>query len=256
MQRDIKFEVQFLLSLTLLVFGILSVPQISGQINNYVAYLLILALAMHLSTFNILYWFDHSLEFSLDFVESMKKISRPSLSAITILFVYLIGHIVASVAYNDVFLAWAITTAPRVIIIRYLAPGIVVIGMVLIFNRRVSDPVDDMDDINIKVIPDSVKIFPDSSHSDVLTIKIENNGEDLFPYDLRAEGPETISIETTMASPSSIYEDSGELQPGRASRWNLKLSHDEYERSTEVINVVITFDGARKEYEIMASIEM
>ena len=86
MGRDLKFEIQYLLSLTLVIFGILSVEQFTSSIENWVGLIVILLLAVYFSVFTILYAFDRSMSIKIDFIDRMNDYARPILLVLSAAF--------------------------------------------------------------------------------------------------------------------------------------------------------------------------
>lgn len=243
-RRDIKFEIQYLLSLTLVVFGLLSVAPVREGMNNWVAYVVILSLAAHLSIFNILYSFGHSTGPQLDMVESMERWSMPTLLFIGGSFVFLILHASIGIVYPHLTQVLGFTSTRWEIVIKYIGPILLVGIMGYSVKRRGIDPLSSFEGVNIKVVPEFVRVFPTKEASKALLVKVENNGDESFAYDLDIDIPEVVTLHKDGDTITDRYDEDSEVVPGRADRYSFELSHIAEERSAEELTVKIDADGA------------
>lgn len=254
MERDIKFEVQFLLSLTLVIFGLISVREIGTSINKWIGIGEIFLLAVYFSIFNIVYGFKRSLPMEIDFVESLDRLARPVLLLLTAGFAYFISHVVFAVFHDYVFLNYSFTSAPRIMVIKYVAPIIPIGVMTMVLNIFVLNPFKKYNNITVKVIPKSIRIFPGVNDSRPLTVKIENDGEEPISWDLAFSLPEDITLHRDGSVFTGEFSEEGELDPGHAYRKSFEFSHISQAPTNEIITVDIDFGGASQTEEIDAEL--
>jgi hypothetical protein len=242
--RNIKFEIQYLLSLTLVVFGLLSSTPVKEAMNEWVGYLVILFIATHLSIFNIIYSFGHATAVKIDMVESMERWSGPTLLFIGGSFAFLILHALISVVYLHLGQGLGFTSAPREIIIKYITPLFIVAIMGHSVKRRGIDALSSFDGINIVVVPEFIRVFQTAEDSKALLVKIENTGDETFVYDLDIDIPDIVTLHREGDTITEYSDEGNEVEPGRADRYSFELTHISEEHSAEELAITIDTEGA------------
>jgi len=256
MGRDLKFEIQYLLSLTLVIFGILSVEQFTSSIENWVGLIVILLLAVYFSVFTILYAFDRSMSIKIDFIDRMNDYARPILLVLSAAFSYFILHLIASVGYDVLILGTDFTSDRLQIVIKYAIPIVPVGLMTGVLNIFVVGPLNRYDDVNIKVIPRSIRVFPSASETQPLTIKIENNSDEEISWELSLEIPDDILLETNGGEYTGEFHQEGNLRPGRAFRKTSQLSHTAGTRRSDLIETHINLENGSRREEVELVLEV
>lgn len=242
-RRDLKFEVQYILSLTLVVFGLLTVPVIRYAIDVRVAYPVIFFLACHLSVFTIVYGVGQT-GLTVDLVEYIRGLNWPLLSLIGASFVFFVLHSAIGVAYYHLSSVFTPLSINWEIVIKYLVPLPIIGIMGYSVKRHGYDPLMTFDGINIKVVPEFIRVFPETGSSKALLIKVENNGDETFDYDLSVDIPDVVTLHKDGEAITGTFRDDGDVAPGRANRYSFDLSHIAEEHSAEEITVEIASDGA------------
>lgn len=250
MERDLKFEVQFLLSLTLVVFGLLSIETFNESINPWIGYFVILLLSIHFSIFNLSYGIGQGIPYSIDFLDSLRRWSRPVLFAISMAFAYFIGHTLHALGADHVISNFSSVPLGWEILIEYVSPIFYIGVMVVAFKNNVQDTIEEMEDINIKIIPHSIRIYPSSDETKRLTVKIENLGEASFEYGLDINIPPEVFLELDGEPIEDSYNSTGEVAPDRAKRMSFGLFHEADQRATDIISVSMDFEGGSKTQEV------
>ncbi|WP_256402412.1 hypothetical protein [Halorubrum salinum] len=248
MARDLQFEVQYLLSLTLVVFGLLSADAISRSINNWIGLSVVLLLAVYFSLFNILYSFEQSTSIEIDFIRKMNQYARPVLLVLSAIFAYFVAHTIAAVVLDIHLIAGIFTSSKQQIIIKYVVPFAPIGVITMVINLFLVGPIKKYEDITTKVIPNSIRVFQSQSGTQPLTIKIENDGEETIPWELSIETPEDVSLNADATR-------DGELEPHRAFRETFELSHSAETRRSDVLKVNIDFEDASRQEEVELRLE-
>lgn len=248
--RDLQFEIQYLLSLTLVVFGILSVYTIRSKINDWVGYVVVLLLAAHFSVFIIAYGFGHGTHLSIDFADTMNDYSWPILIAIAVSFVFFVIHTALGVIYLHITGEVGFTSTLGEMVIKYIVPTILTGAMVFVSKRKGYDPIAKFEDINVKVIPDFIRVYHDASETKPLTVKIENLSSDDFDYDLTVKIPQGVSLHQDTQTYDEEFTDSGTVTSGHQTRFSFEISHESSRRVSETITVDIESDGAKDRREV------
>lgn len=249
--RDTKFEVQFLLSLTLVVFGLMSQQTINDVTFESVGYVLIFFVSTYLSVFVLMYSVEEALSIRVDFLSSMDEISWPLLLAISTVFIYYIGHVIVSVVVD----VWVINSyASSLNFIKLVVPILPILVMVPVYEDKVKGPVQSFSDINIKIIPDSVRVF-DQKDDRPITIKVENLGDALFDYELQIDIPDDVTLVRNESEFQEEFQQERTVEPKRADRLNFYPVHSLTERTNEILVVRVDFDGGYQEKEVPLKIE-
>jgi len=240
-ERDFQFEVQYILSLALVVFGLLSVPGVRGPVDALAAYPVVLFLAIHLSVFTLTYGIGRT-GFTVELVETIEQL--PTFPLIGAGFVFFISHAVVAVAYQHT----AIISSPLPIlweiVIKYVSPMFLVGIMGYSVKRRGYDPLSTFEGINIKVVPEFIRVFPVPGDSKALLVKVENNGGESFDYELNIDVPEVVTLHKGGEDITDVFTDEAAVGSGHANRYSFDLSHIADEHSAEELEVVVSSEGA------------
>lgn len=240
-ERDLKFEVQYILSLALVVFGLLSLPEIRGSIDIWAAYPVIFFLAIHLSVFTLIYGIGQT-GFTVDLVETIEQL--PIFSLIGGAFVFFISHSVFAITYYYVTDIRPPLSSQWEIVIKYVVPMILVGIMGSSVKRRGYDPLSAFEGVNIKVVPEFIRVFPSSGDSKALLVKVENDGGETFDYGLNIDIPNVVTLHKDGEVVTDEFTDEATVGPGRAQRYSFDLSHISDEHSAEELEVVVDSGGA------------
>lgn len=263
MARDIKFEIQFLLSLTLVVFGLLSIEPLKSTINPLVGYGVILFLSIHLTLFNLYYGYGEALEISLDFVERMNSRSSITLFITTMSFSYFILHwIFSSVRQHSILSSgWQYIASifssgglPGEMFMDYVAPFLIIALMGYLFKENVSGPLSRFRDIDIKIFPKEVRVFSTIRDSKPFTVKMENASSGIFEYEVEISIPKNVVLHYDGESFEESYSDAGDLEPDRVYRKTFDLTYNGEERALDKIEIAIHFDGGTKTEHVEADL--
>lgn len=248
MERDFKFEVQFLISLTLVVFGILSNPELSESIDSWIGISVVLLLGLYFSVFIIIYGYGRTLPIKIDLIHTMEQSSKPILLVITTAFTYFVLHAAFAILYDNWPMDFGFTFSIRPSIITHIAP-IIPIGIVVIaVTAFVIMPLKKYSDLNIKVIPNSLRVFPEHDERATFTTKIENLGVNELDWQLSIDIPEDTILEVDGESFSDDFVREGNLNPNRAFRQDFEVFHTSSERTNrEIVVSIILPDGSMSE---------
>ena len=240
-ERDLKFEVQYILSLALVVFGLLSVQGVRESVDVWTAYPVILFLAIHLSVFTLIYGIGQT-GLTVDLVETIEEL--PIFSLIGVAFVLFISHSVLAVGYDHITEIRPPLPLQWEIVIKYVAPIILVSTMGYSVKRRGYDPISEFDGVNIKVVPEFIRVFPSPGDSKALLVKVENNGGETFDYVLNIDVPDIVTLHRSGEAITDQFTEVWPVESGRADRYSFDLSHISDEHSAEEIEVVVDSGGA------------
>jgi len=251
-ERDLRFEVQYILSLSLVVFGLISVPGVREGIDVWTAYPIILFLAIHLSVFTLVYSIGKT-GFTVDLVEAIEDLQIfPFIGAAFAFFILhsvfaiLHSHLSAveyyriAANYSPLPIFW--TTGE--IVIKYVVPIVLVGIMGYSVKRRGFDPLDTFEGINIKVVPEFIRAFPAPGESKALLVKVENNGDETFGYELDINIPDIVTLHKQGEPVVEQFSDSQSLSPGQAKRYSFEVSHISEDHTAEELDVKINAGGA------------
>lgn len=256
MGRDIKFEIQFLLALTLVVFGLMSIDVFRGPIDPRVGYALILFLSVHLSLFNLYYAYGEALDYSIDFVEQMNDSSGWTLFATTASFGYFIFHWILSLFFESglQYLIHVQYHAAGEAFIEYVVPIIVIALMGYSYNENVKQPYDRFRNINIKIFPQDIRVFSTAGDSKPFSIKVENTGDDEFWFQLEITISEDVLLHHDGQTYSEEFLEEFTVEPQRQEKLTFEVSYDGARRQMAEIEVTVHFDGGHKTETITADL--
>jgi hypothetical protein len=110
MERDRRFEIQYLISIVAVVLSSFTINNISESFDNRIAYLLLLMIAIHVCIFNISYMYRDVSGFEISAVERITEVSRATLLIITATFLFLLFHIITRLTVHSsycIYFRWA-----------------------------------------------------------------------------------------------------------------------------------------------------
>lgn len=121
-----------------------------------------------------------------------------------------------------------------------------ILGMTSFTQREVSDPLSDFRDINFKVIPEKLRVFPDDEEE--ITVKVENRGEDEFEFELLIRIPEGVTLIDRVGNVYSNEWATKTAKPSqRALRKTFTVTHDNMEAANDEIEVELKSAGFTSE---------
>lgn len=249
--RDIKFEVQFLLSLSLVVFGLMSRQLIREVTFDWIGYILIFVVSIYISIFILLYSIEDALSVKIKLLSSMDELSWPLLLLISTIFIYFIGHSIISLTLDSVI---GYSFAPSLIFFKVVIPILPIAIMAPVYEEHVRGPVEVFSDINVKVIPNSLRVF-DERDDRPFTVKVENLGSDTFDYDIQISIPDNVILHRNDEEIIGEFQETRSVGSNRADRLNFYVTHTLSERTNEEILVNLHSDGGHYEKSLQIQIE-
>jgi len=185
--RDWQFEMEYLLNLTLLILGFLTVPIISNYINITLAFIFLLLVSFHVILFNLAYIFKMMSDFETTRVIKLEKLSKGTLISVMISFSYIIFYIIINSILSSFILIkfWVCFISlilPAFIIAVIFIPLFKLYQLLSIFKK-------------IKVIfapKDEIEIFSNFEDTERLFLKIENKTSQKQTFKVQISPPEQV----------------------------------------------------------------
>lgn len=275
MTRDIRFEIDYILSLTVATLGFLSIRGIKDYFDERLGYLFLALLSAHLLLFNSHYIFKNILTVDIKRFSNFESPSRYSLYTITVLFSYLFSHLLISSMYNyfdpgspivldiaasvgnnpyleeiilDVRQGLAKTlilyALPIFGVLVFMAPLLAVVPSMKFFN-----------DVEVVVSPGEIEITDTFDETKELTISVLNNSKDDFEFNITIDIPEDIVLREGDEEFQKKFKKEVELSrlnPGEKINLNLRYIGDE--RLKMSIPILIEHSYTSKEYSVEAEL--
>lgn len=198
--RDPKFEIQYLISLVIAIVGSATAPVIRDTVNPVVASILIIIIMIHILVYTVGYTLKNASGFQLDLVDSLNDVSQWTLGLVSFLFLYYIGTIVTQFLWNifiqpylgafillPTFSIAESTTISVVMNTNTPLEELFVYGIPLILLAALSfyvvspliEKVRTLRNVEITLYPDDTRVYNNFRDGDKVRIKIDNNtGED------------------------------------------------------------------------------
>lgn len=245
MNRNYSFEAGYLINLTLLVLGALSLPVIKNYISLYVAYFFFAITSVHLVIFNLSYFFENSTPFEIESINKLNKISRFSFGSVSITFVYVFFH----VPLNYVSKSLLKNQEP---IISFLVP-LILTALILFFivKRKIYEKIIEYRNIEIELQPSKISVFPSYDETQRMILRITNNSEKEREFKINISAPEgvTMRYQNMEGEELNITE--------RASKGkiplDIDLKYDEEERKSDLIEIEIKHQDMKEKKKVIAN---
>lgn len=258
MDRDPKFEIQYLISLIIAVLGSLSSSGISRYVPKPSAHLFLLLVFVHIVAFNVVYTLRRATAFELSEVDVLERGTRWTLYGITGLFIYLIVSILSQwlliellpFTRNGVVHSWPIPMLPHTIdlsygiLFGYAVPGFIVILMGGLSWYRFMPSLRQAQAVDISIVPEKLSVFHDFDSTRPLHVDIENNNPDEITFTTVIEFPDEIDwrYRETETGSGTLSEEST-VPPSGHEPYDIELQYQGQERKTREVSVIIIMDG-------------
>lgn len=244
MGRDQKFEVQYLLSLMVVVMGIVSIKSPSRVVSEIVGLSFLFCSASHLLLITTVYSFSETSDLNFPVLERISGFSRWALRFVTLFFIYLIFHSLLYSSYRRPPEIISIEAAKRYqTLITFGAPVIPVAVIAGIFGKRILPSLRISKDISVTVVPEEVKIQPSYDGSREVLVEIENESEREYTFDIKIDVPDKVTGKFEREEFTNTLDKEVTLDAKSRISYNLRMRHDERENRRERLSVTISHDS-------------
>lgn len=258
MDRDPKFEIQYLISLIVAVLGSLGAERITQYVMDPIAHLFLLFVFIHIVAFNAVYTLRRATEFQLSEVDDLEKATRWTLYGISCLFFYLLVSIlsvwtlieVSPLSVDGYLIMLPALPLPVTIdlsngiLFGYIIPGSVVVLMGGLSWNKFMPSLLQAQSIDISIVPEELSVFHDFDSTRPLHVNIENNNSEEISFTTVIEFPEEVDWEYrgTQEGSGTLSEET--IVPGSGHEpYDINLRYQGHERKTREVTVTIIMNG-------------
>lgn len=256
MERDIQFEIQYLLSIIVVILGIVGASREGEFVNEYVGIIFVIISTLHLLFLNTYYAFNQISGFRSPYVNNLKDWSENTLFLVSLSFIYVVFHIIVTIPPDYLggivrncfpgslgetlanYLNVALPLVPTAI----MGGAFWLIGMPTFRLSR---------NLSTNVLPEQLKIYPDyTDQRTPLMFEIKNDGYEEYGIEIKVELPDKVVAKDVRQDEEFIdAEFSQTWQIERDSRKDLQLRfrHDRTQRETAVVNFIVSHDKGSME---------
>lgn len=249
MSRDEQFEVQYLLSLMVVVLG-LTTSNMDNLLSQAVGVVFLFISPVHLLFLTSYYSLERGAKFELSVATKIRRYSRKTLQLTTIGFLYLLTHAISYALlrrYATPIGDLSVTTVQT--IITFALPLLLVSGMSGVFLFKVWKPYRASRDISLNIVPDNIRLYPEFDESEPVLIEILNEGSKTYDLTFSIEMPETIIAEIEHDVHADIHQDQFTLTDDRKPI-HVRFRHNSQEVQRELVRVRIEHEHGELEEEI------
>ncbi|WP_336337342.1 hypothetical protein [Haloarcula brevis] len=258
MDRDQKFEIQYLISLIVAVLGSLGARSIAQYVMNPIAHLFLLIVFIHIVAFNAVYTLRRATDFQLSEVDQLEKATRWTLYGISGLFLYLLMSILSMwlliellpFSVDGYLIVLSTSSLPfpidlsNGILFGYLVPGSIVVLMGGLSWNKFMPALLQAQSIDISVVPEELSVFHDFDSTRPLHVNIENNNTEEISFNTVIEFPDEVDwkYRGTQEGSGTLSEET--MVPGSGHEpYDIKLRYQGQERKTREVTVTIIMNG-------------
>lgn len=240
MERDNQFEVQFLLSLMIVVLGVLASQQLSEFASIVVGGSFLLISSVHLLLISVHYSFNQVSKFEGSTIRGINRWSRRTLRLTTLAFLYMVFHILFSA--SNLTSIPAINWGPSVeqTIIAFGVPFLPVVLIYGAFRRKIRDTLRVSEDLSFTIVPEWLKVYHNPEETKPLRITVENSGEQTYDLDFEMTVPDPLLVKYDHEWQSGVIEESFELGPRSRKPLDFELKHESTTRKTILLKAQFT----------------
>lgn len=270
MGRDIRFEIEFLLSLTVGVLGFLAISSVREVWIEEIGYTFLFLVGLHMVAFVTHYNYNQLTSLNIPYVQQLEEITKYTLVIITVVFFFLIFHIVFSGLYSFFHICggnesimgsfcgsysigslslrtlrtFFTIVIPFLAVLTLGAPLIMLLPTLRFFSN-----------IDITISPLDLDIYDNYEQTRPLTITIQNKNKNGSNRD--------ILIAITLPDQVKILWDGEEMNefneevslgPRRESTLNFDLKYIGQEHRSDKIDVEVKYGSVSKEESIAVTL--
>jgi len=267
MDRDPKFEVQFLLTVTIAVVTIIASSNGPQLIDTWVAVAGIILLSLHIVLLNVLYLLEGVNDWEMELVSDLREHSRLTFQLVTALIPYLLMHGLllgylrsfygcgAISLQNSLAGSWFNFCNGGIMLIGYVVP-ILVTGVAMAkFRKDIVPDLTTFRRINFVVAPRELTISSLFEDSEPLFVKIENSSSSTIELGLEIDFPEGTKWRTDTKEGEDDWISSHSLEPDHAVRENIEIQYEGESRKSGVIDVTLKHDRGEKSESVEVLLE-
>ncbi|WP_142861261.1 hypothetical protein [Salinigranum halophilum] len=251
MDRDIQFEVQYLLSIIVVILGVVGVSESNQYVNEYVAITFTILVTIHLVLLNTYYAFNQLSEIQSPHLDSLRSISRKTLFSVSIFFVYLIIHIIVTTPPNFIgaLINESCTASACRILAKYLNVALPILPTIMVGGAfwTVGLPTFRLSrHLSVTVRPETVKVYQDYSEQRTpMMIGISNQGPTQLEMDLLIKLPEKVVARNvrTREEHENTLEDKIVVDSGKRQEIQLEFRHDRAHGETSTVEIELSPEG-------------
>ncbi|RLI81549.1 hypothetical protein DRP04_05825 [Archaeoglobales archaeon] len=233
MLEEKRLEVEYIISLTILVLTFLAVPYLRELVEPLVAQAFLLLVSLHIVLFNIDYIFKVA-DFKFPVIQKLELIGRITLVMVFLGFVYIFFHILC--------MSLALDKLKSILI-----PIFVVVGLTIGIVQKILKPYLILRNVKILIAPEKIDIYSDYDDTEPLFIKIENgNKKEEIKAEIRITFPDDVlyNIEYDgIYDRRREYSREIELPAKRVWMRNISMKYEGNKTKRDVIDVKIFVDN-------------
>jgi len=236
MTRDEQFEVQYLLSLTVVILA-LTTSDLEYILDEVVGLGFFGISSIHLIVLTGSYTLEKATESTLNITNSIKTISNRTLQVTTLSFIYVVVHIGTYSILSDKFGAvYGISASSVQTVITFGVPFLPVMVILVWAKWLLATPLQASRDLSLNVVPNDVQIFRNFDDGEPILAELLNRGENEYDITLHIQLPEGVVAEIDWEEYEGEYRDKFTLSDERYPL-NIQLRHNHQERKREVIRL-------------------
>lgn len=267
MERDPKFEVQFLLTVTIAVVTFLASSRPTQVIDIWVGIGSIVLLSVHIVLLNVIYLLDGVNDWNMIVVEDLRGHSQMTYQLVTALIPFLLLHglLFGSVKSftncdaigfaNLLSGRWLHFCSGGAMFIGYLTPFLITGVAMAKFRKDLIPSLTTFRHINFVVAPIELSISSLFEDTEPLFVKIENLSSAQKEFDLEVKIPEEVEWKMGSRTGVGSIEMDISLDSDRAVRRNILLQYIGDSRQRDIIDVTLTHPRGTKSETVEVLLE-
>jgi len=252
MKKDKRFEIQYIISLTLLALGFVTAPLLSKWIQPIIPYLFLAFAGIHIVLFNTAYMFDKMTEFKTQKVENLLKWSDHTLKILSIAFTYFITYLFVELVFSYATLDPITLNGLEINqLLKYIIPLIITL-IIVYYGWRIKKIQLKFKNINVNFEPKKIDIFSNYEDTDPIFFKIENRTDDEKEFRIEMDFPKDViyKIQRGREDESGEFDEKIRIdgQAQKTNNFELKYCGD-VKRSDQIKIKVTRLDKDKGIYE-------
>lgn len=225
-KKGYRFDIQYIISVTLLVFALHSAG-FTPNVETYYAFFIASAVLMILVI--LLNTYDNFLNFESEYEQKVRKVKSLSFLAFSLIFIYLVSQSITLEFTSCKFIIWGLPLVP-----------VIVVGVPL-FEHLIS--LVSLNKLEVKVMPETLIVFKEESEEESIELSVKNGTSKAQSVILKISFPNEeappISIrEQNNQNSSQFFEKTLNLEPGKSAILFFFLKHASTKSVWETCSVV------------------
>jgi|GEM_PF-3033706 len=236
MKKDRRFEIQYIISLSLLILGAFTAPSLSKHIHPAIPIVFLGLAGLHIILFNLAYIFQKFSSFRSEKIKDITSYTDYTLIFLSSIFVYFIIYLVIGFLLPN-NLSGKLKSYG--LYVKYLLPlaGAVLYDYLILC--KILLPIKRLEKIKIISEPSELTLTSIYEENKEVFLKIVNKTELQQEFEVSLDLPDDVIYKQNQNEGEKEFEKEVKIDPGAQKLYNIQLKYEGDERRNDYLDIKI-----------------